>query len=175
MFGHVEVRIKKLWNDLSVLENIEESWGLSAEERVKMGRIRDELEKTILLEEICWRQKSSVLCVREGDRNTKFFHRIANSHKRVNFIDRLMVNGVLSSDPTAIANCNSQFYRQLYFEDVGHRPVLNDVDFSRISMEDASWLDRPFEEEEVVGVINDFNGDKAPGPDGFSMAFFKSC
>ena len=24
-------------------------------------------------------------------------------------------------------------------------------------------------------VINDFNGDKAPGTDGFSMAFFQSC
>ena len=26
----------------------------------------------------------------------------------------------------------------------------------------------------MFGVINDFNGDKAPGPDGFSMAFFQS-
>ena len=99
------------------------------EERVEMGRIRDELEKANLLEEICWRQKSRVLCVREGDRNTKFFHHIANSHRRVNSIDRLMVDGVLSSDLAAIADCISQFYRQLYFEDVAHRPVLDDVDF----------------------------------------------
>ena len=82
---------------------------------------------------------------------------------------------MLSSDPAAIADCISQFHRQLYSEDVAHRPILDDVDFSSISVEDASWLDRPFEEEEVFGVINDFNGDKAPGPDGFSMAFFQSC
>ena len=104
MFGHVEVRIKKLWNDLSALENMEESWGLSAKERVEMGRIREELEKATLLEEICWRQKSRVLCVREGDRNTKIFHRIANSHRRVNSINRLMVDGVLSLDWASIAN-----------------------------------------------------------------------
>ena len=42
-------------------------------------------------------------------------------------------------------------------------------------MKDASWLDQSFEEEEMFRVINDFNGDKAPGPDGFSMAFFQSC
>ena len=154
---------------------MEESRDLLAEERVEMGSIRDELERVTLLEEISWRQKSRVLCVREGDRNTKFFHRIANSHKRVNSIDRLMVDGVLSSDPVAIAECISQFYRQLYFEDVAHRPVLDDVDFSIISVEDASWLDRPFEEEEVFGVINDFNANKALGLDGFSMAFFQSC
>ena len=154
---------------------MEESRGLSVEERVEMGRIRDELEKATLLEEICWRQKSRVLCVREGDRNTKIFHRIADSHRRVNSIDRLMVDGVLSLDPAAIADYISQFYRQLYFEDVAHRPILDDVDFSSILVKDASWLDRPLEEKEVFGVINDFNGDKAPSPDGFSMVFFQSC
>ena len=65
MFGHIEDRIKKLWKDLSVLENIEDSWGLLAEEKVEVRRIRDKLEKATLLEEICWRQKSRVLCVRE--------------------------------------------------------------------------------------------------------------
>ena len=55
---------------------------------------------------------------------------------------------------------------------MAHRLVLDDVDFSSISVEDASWLDKPFEEEEVFGVINDFNGEKALGPNGFSMAFF---
>ena len=175
MFSHVEVWIKKLWKDFSVLENMEESWGLSAEERVEMGRIHEELEKATLLEEICWRQKSKVLCVREGDRNTKFFHRITNSYRRVNSIDRLLVNGVLSSDPAAIADCISQFYRQLYVEEVAHKPILDDVDFSSILVKDASWLDRPFEEEEVFEVIHDCNGDKALGPDGFSMAFFQSC
>ena len=36
-------------------------------------------------------------------------------------------------------------------------------------------LDRPFEEEGVYGVIQGCNGNKSPGPDGFSMAFFKAC
>ena len=84
------------------------------------------------------------------------------------------MDGDFSSNPAAIADCISRLYRQLYFEDMAHRLVLDDVVFSSISVEDASWLDRPFEEEEeeVFGVINDFNGDKAPGLDGFSIAFF---
>ena len=55
---------------------------------------------------------------------------------------------------------------------MAHRPLLDDVEFSCISKEDALWLNRPFDEEEVFGVIRDFKGDKAPSPDGFSMAFF---
>ena len=51
---------------------------------------------------------------------------------------------------------------------------MDDVAFSRISEEDASWLDRPFDEDEVFDVVHDFNGDKASGLDGFTMAFFQS-
>ena len=36
-------------------------------------------------------------------------------------------------------------------------------------------MDRPFDEEEVLGVVHDFNGDKALGSDGFTMTFFQSC
>ena len=62
-----------MWKDLSVLENMEKSQGLSAEETMEVERIRDELEKVTLLKEICWRQKSRVLYVREGDKNIKKF------------------------------------------------------------------------------------------------------
>ncbi|XP_030970526.1 uncharacterized protein LOC115990899 [Quercus lobata] len=109
VFGNVEERGKQLWKDLSVLETIEDSRGLTEEEKLELERIRGELEKASLLEEICWRQKSRVLCIREGDRNTKFFHRVANSHRRFNSIDRLTVDGELSSDPEAIAECISRF------------------------------------------------------------------
>ena len=53
--------------------------------------------------------------------------------------------------------------------------MLDGLEFSMISTEDSDWLGRPFEEKEVLGVIQGFNGDKAPGPDGFSMAFFQVC
>ena len=53
--------------------------------------------------------------------------------------------------------------------------MLNDLEFYRLSEEYAAWLDRPFNEDKVLGVIQGFNGDKALGPDGFSMAFFQSC
>ena len=83
------------------------------------------------------------------------------------------MDGELSLDPEAIVSCISHFYRQLYAETMAHRPLLDDVEFSCIKEEDALWLDRPLDEEEVFGVICDFKGDKALGPDGFSIAFFQ--
>ena len=118
VFGNVEDQVRKLWKELSDLEMIEDSRALLQEERLELERVRGELEKVTLMEEICWRQKSRVLCIREGDRNTRFFHRIANSHRRFNSIDRLMVDRELSSNPEAIVGCISHFYRQLYVETV---------------------------------------------------------
>jgi hypothetical protein len=41
--------------------------------------------------------------------------------------------------------------------------------------EEGPWLERDFEEREVFEVVQAMNRDKAPGPDGFSMGFVKSC
>jgi hypothetical protein len=36
-------------------------------------------------------------------------------------------------------------------------------------------LDRPIEEAEILKSLNQFNEDKAPGPDGFTLHFYKKC
>jgi hypothetical protein len=41
--------------------------------------------------------------------------------------------------------------------------------------EDVSWLDRPFEEDEITVVVRSMNGDKSLRPDGFPMLFFHAC
>jgi hypothetical protein len=46
--------------------------------------------------------------------------------------------------------------------------------FSSID-EEKMWLERDFEEVEVWEVVKGMDGDKAQGPNGFTMAFFQSC
>ena len=36
-------------------------------------------------------------------------------------------------------------------------------------------MERPFTEDEIHGALMEMNGDKAPGPDGFTLAFWQSC
>jgi hypothetical protein len=36
-------------------------------------------------------------------------------------------------------------------------------------------LDLPFSELEIKEAIDDMPADKAPGPDGYSITFFRSC
>ena len=122
------------------------------------------------MEEISWRQKSRILYLKE-----LFFHQIANSHRRNNAITNLKVDGVLTSDKKSIEVCIIQFYKNLFTEHKVYRPCLDVLNFPKISNDKASRLVRPFDDVEVFGILKDFEGDKAPGLDGFPMAFFQAC
>ena len=58
---------------------------------------------------ICWRQKSRGFCIKEDDRNTKFFYHMASSHSQFNSIDKLKVDRVMSFDQGSIAECITHF------------------------------------------------------------------
>ena len=44
--------------------------------------------------------------------------------------------------------------------------------FACIGEDERLALEREFFKEEVIQVLMEMEGDKAPGPDGFTMAFF---
>ena len=67
-------------------------------------------------EEIAWKQRFSVQWLKHGDKNTKFFHRIATSHKRFNAMEQLDVEGNIVKDPAMIKEAVLNLYINLYKE-----------------------------------------------------------
>ena len=57
--------------------------------------------------------------------------------------------------------------------EVGH-PTMDGLDFAFIEEDERLPLEE-FTKEEVVQVLREMEGDKAPGLDGFTMAFFQKC
>ena len=55
-----------------------------------------------------------MLCIKEGDNNTKFFHKMANSHRRYNHLNFLEVDGVMYEEGTVVVAQVVQFYKTLY-------------------------------------------------------------
>ena len=45
------------------------------------------------------------------------------------------------------------------------------LQLNQISLQEAGLLELPFSKAEVQAALMDMNGDKAPGPDGFTLAF----
>ena len=52
---------------------------------------------------------------------------------------------------------------------------MESLEFDHIGDMERVWLERKFEREEILQVVKELEGDKAPGPDGFSMAFYHHC
>jgi hypothetical protein len=174
-FGNVGARIKAWEEELEMLDRFEEVRRLSEEEKARRKALAADLEASLLQEEISWRHKSRVRWLKEGDKCTKFFHQVASANRRNNSIESLMVNGLSTSDPACIGEHVVSYYESLFSEPLSWRPRLDNLEFDRLNGVEASSLEDPFEEREVREVIKGMDRDKAPGPDGFSMAFFQDC
>jgi hypothetical protein len=172
VFGNVGSRNKAWAEELELLDSYEEGRGLSEEEKERRRELVTGLEASLLQEEICWKQKSRIRWLKEGDKCTKFFHLVANANRRNNSIESLTVNGSPTSDPNLISSHIVNYYDTLFSEPISWRPRVDNLEFEALSMDEAASLEDPFEEREVREVINSMDWDKAPGPDGFSLAFF---
>ena len=58
-------------------------------------------------------QNSREVWLKEGDRNTGFFHKMANAHKRMNNVDKIRINGVWLSEENEIKEWLVDVFRSL--------------------------------------------------------------
>ena len=136
---------------------------------------KENYKKWVLLEETHWRQLSREIWLREGDRNTGFFHRMASAHHRNNSLDRIKINEEWLSEEQEVREGIANAFHQLLSEDTGWKVDIGRLQLDQISQQEAENLESLFTEDEVHTALMEMNGDKALGPDDFTMAFWQSC
>ncbi|GKV26106.1 hypothetical protein SLEP1_g35459 [Rubroshorea leprosula] len=133
-----------------------------------------DLWNNLKIKENMWQQKSRKMWLKEGDANTKYFHRSVNGRRRRNEICSIMIEGKQLSGVTEIKEGVAEYFQKLFTEEVWQRPKLDGMDFKQISQADNEFLTAPFNEDEIKKVIWECDSSKAPGPDGFNFRFMKS-
>ena len=87
----------------------------------------------------------------------------------------LEVDGIIYEDDSEMTDQVVKFYKNLYKDTEEWRPFVEGLEFYQIEGLERDWLERRFENEEIFRVVKELEGDKASGPDGFSMAFYHHC
>ena len=101
---------------------------------------------------------------------------MANERRKKKFINLLeSEEGETLSGSDVILEEILKYFRSLYTKPERNSWKLKGLDWSPISAQSVEWLDRPFLEEDVHHVVFQLNRDKAPGPDGFTMALYQEC
>ena len=137
---------------------------------------KKELEELLLREEVHWRQKARVKWVREGDCNSKFFHKVVNGRRNRKFI-KILENdrGLVLDNIDSISEEILHFFEKLYSSPPKESWRVKGLDWSPISAENDSRLDSLFTGEEICKAIFQLDRDKAPEVDGFTISLFQDC
>ena len=104
VFGRVEDKKKIALQNLAHWDVVRTQRSLTQLELERKVDEVEEFKKWALLEEIMWRHKSREVWLKEGDRNTRFFHKMANAHKRHNDIVSLKIKGAWVNEGQDLQN-----------------------------------------------------------------------
>ena len=89
---------------------------------------------------------------------------------------KIRINGELVIKEPKIAIKIVHYFKLLLSEPMGEwRPSINGLLLKSLSIENSVKLEEAFTEKEVFEALMDLNRDKAPRPDGFSLAFWQDC
>ena len=119
-FGVLNERKKSILNEIANFDAIEQGGGLTSELLVQRALRKGELEELILREEIHWRQKARVKWVKEGDCNSKFFHKVANDRRNRKFMKVLKnERGIVLNNSESITEEILLYFEKLYSGPIG--------------------------------------------------------
>ncbi|RVW26746.1 hypothetical protein CK203_108374 [Vitis vinifera] len=151
-FGNLESNKEAAIQQVEYWDRVEDERSLSMEESACKKEAKEVYAKWVELEETHWRQVSRELWLKAGDRNTRYFHRMASAHRRVNHMDRIKINGITMTEEREIREGIVNAFKQQFSESPEWKADIG-----------------------IQTALMEMNGDKAPGPDGFSVFFWQCC
>lgn len=137
--------------------------------------LKEKINKLEQQHDIYWKQRAHVNWLKEGDKNTSYFHAFASDRRRKNTIKRLRKeDGGWVEGQSNLKGLVHNYFSDL-FTSSGPADNTNVTRYvlPKVDRQMNQILCAEYSREEVKSAIDDIGDLKAPGPDGMPALFYK--
>lgn len=170
-FGALRIRIKESEKKLQMAQRCVPDAGMIA----NCKAILDQLDDLHKLEESYWHLRSRANELKDGDKNSRYFHHKASSRRRRNMIKGLNdADGNWKTSCTDIERLITAYYESLFSTSSpsGFMEALEGLGVV-VTEEMNDSLDKEPTHEEIHAAVLQMHPTKAPCTDGFHALFYQ--
>uniref|UniRef100_A0A803PEK6 Reverse transcriptase domain-containing protein n=1 Tax=Cannabis sativa TaxID=3483 RepID=A0A803PEK6_CANSA len=169
--GSFKVRIKKCKQELTSLRGKRDALSVQ-----RFGELKNQLSRIMDQRETFWKQRAKQFWLKEGDKNSRYFHMAATTRRGNNAISKLRDgNGQWVSWENGLSELIVDYYSALFSASgASCLEVVEDIECSISDMVNHE-LCLPVTEEEVRKALFQMHPSKSPGPDGMTPGFYQKC
>ncbi|GJS23318.1 RNA-directed DNA polymerase, eukaryota, reverse transcriptase zinc-binding domain protein [Tanacetum coccineum] len=140
--------------------------------------VLSEYKEAVMDEEKLLRHKTKIAWLKEGDKNSAYFHKVLKGR-----LNRSRIMSICAEDGKRYDNFDVAYQFVKYFQGflgISHDVTkLEDIEGTifdnKVSIEEANQMTKDVIDEEIKKALFDIDDNKAPGLDGFTSKFYKKA
>jgi len=178
VFGNVHNMVKTAEQNLALLQSDIDMNGLTDSLMEQHRDAQFQMENALQIEEEYWREKSKVAWHSDGDRNTKYYHRLTKIKNTSKLITTLMNGDNMVSDANEISGLITNHFKNIFatnnvVQDLQVNQLIDDSIPNLITDDVNTLLTSLPTPSDIHQAVLAMNKDGAPSPDGFGAVFFQ--
>jgi len=173
VFGNIDTKISAYQKELEKMDMKAQSEELMEIEWSRREAIQSQLRLWMLRKERYWKQLSRCKILKEGDKNTRYFHLMASMRKRKKLLSTITVRGRRETEPGQIRRVIVDYFKELYKTTTIDHLELSHLRLSRLTEMKSKELEKKVTLEEIKEAFLSCDPTKAPGYDGFNLRCLK--
>ncbi|XP_071699054.1 uncharacterized protein [Rutidosis leptorrhynchoides] len=177
MNGNTFNRVKKLKQDLKDVQAKVDADPHNLSNKVMASKILDEYVQARHEEFLILQQKTKIKWLSEGDKNTKYFHKVLKARKQRAKVESICNENGVRFYGDEVAEQFVDHFKNFLGKTDNVKLIEDFRNIFTVTLNEVEANDMVLEvsDEEVKAAIFDIDSDKTAGPDGYTSHFFKKA